>query len=277
MYNGQRYMAREGDLLRVSNDGALTRVRMPGMYAGPVALASAGPWLWMVWSGDTSSAIGRYRASDNTLEVLGRGINVMTARLAADGARGDVALLVDGSRVRRVVTDAAPAVLGFAEGVVVTEPTLALWVEPPVPSAVRTVEFRLDGMRVEQVMSAPYTWGTNGYSRMFPSLSFGEHTVEVVVTYNGADEFRATRRFQYLSPLGRVPTYTADIAPLYQASCSRCHSSGIARDLRGYTRISDQAPIVAASVQSRRMPPDVALDTQSVRLITAWVAGGAPE
>jgi hypothetical protein len=30
-------------------------------------------------------------------------------------------------------------------------------------------------------------------------------------------------------------------------------------------------------VQSRRMPPDLTLDTPSIQLVTAWVAGGAPE
>ena len=95
--------------------------------------------------------------------------------------------------------------------------------------------------------------------------------------YNGADDLRVRRSFRYLSPLGRVPTYAGDIRPLYDMACARCHSNNIARDLRGYNRLADMAALIASVVQSRRMPPDLTLDTPSIQLVTAWIAGGAPE
>ncbi|MFO0603063.1 MAG: hypothetical protein U0324_07810, partial [Polyangiales bacterium] len=94
---------------------------------------------------------------------------------------------------------------------------------------------------------------------------------------DGADDLRVRRTFRYLSPLGRVPTYAADIRGLYERACARCHSTNIARDLRGYSRLADMAALVAGTVQSRRMPPDLTLDTPSIQLVTAWVAGGSPE
>ena len=276
-YGAHRYLARDDDMLRVDAAGVAERIRVPGMSAGPVDFALGGRWLWIAWGGGAMSAVGRF---DGTrVEVLGRGLFAPTLRLAASRATGDVALLVDGTRARRVVTEAAPQVLGFAEGAAVTEARLAFQVFPPTPAGVTSVTFTLDGTMLERVMTPPFRWGVGGAElyRSLPTLRFGEHTVEAVIAYDGAEELRVRRTFRYLSPLGRVPTYAADIRPLYDMACARCHSTNIARDLRGYSRLADMAPIIAGVVQSRRMPPDLTLDTPSIQLVTAWVAGGSPE
>lgn len=271
-----RYIAREADLLRVDERGFVERARVPGMYAGPVALATAGRWLWLAWAGAGDSAIARF--DGERVEVLARGLTATSVRLAADGARGDAALVVANGVVHRLVADVSPMVTGFADGVVVTEARLALQVDPPAPAAVTDVTFTLNGARVEQVRTPPYRWGEGGaLYRAFPTLAFGSHTVEAVITYDGAPELRVQRTFMYLSPLGRVPTYQGDVAALYEAACARCHSTGIARDLRGYQRMADMAPVVAGVVVSRRMPPDLTLDTPSIQIFSAWVAGGALE
>ncbi len=277
-YGAHRYMARvAGDLLRVGADDAIERVRVPGMDTAPVAFARGGRWLWLAWGGGATSAVGRF---DGTrVEVVGRGLFADSLRLAADRATGDVALLVDGARVRRVVTEAAPRALGFADGAVVTEARLPFQVFPPAPSGVTSVTFSLDGLMLERVTTSPFRWGVGGAElyRSLPTLRFGEHAVEAVISYDGADDLRVRRTFRYLSPLGRVPTYAADIRGLYERACARCHSTNIARDLRGYSRLADMAALVAGTVQSRRMPPDLTLDTPSIQLVTAWVAGGSPE
>jgi hypothetical protein len=276
-YGAHRYLARADDILRVDAAGAIERIRVPGMSAGPVGFALGGRWLWIAWGGAAMSAVGRF---DGTrVEVVGRGLFAQTLRVAANRATGDVALLVDGTRVRRIVTEAAPQVQGFAEGAAVTEARLPLQVFPPTPAGVTSVTFSLDGTMLERVMTPPFRWGIGGADlyRSLPTLRFGDHTVEAVIAYNGADELRVRRTFRYLSPLGRVPTYAADVRPLYEMACARCHSTNIARDLRGYSRLADMAPIIAGVVQSRRMPPDLTLDTPSIQLVTAWVAGGAPE
>jgi len=276
-YGEHRYMARGSDLLRVHAEGAIERVRIPGMDTGPVAFARGGRWLWIAWGGGATSALGRF---DGTrIEVVGRGLFADTLRIAANRATGDVALFVANGRVWRVVTEAAPQVLGFEDGAVVTEARLPFQVFPPTPSAVSSVRFLLDGMMVERVITPPFRWGPGGAElhRSFPALRFGEHTVEAIIAYDNTDELRVRRRFRYLSPLGRVPTYTADIRPLYESACARCHSTNIARDLRGYHRLADMAPLIAAVVLSRRMPADTTLDTPSIQLVTSWVAGGAPE
>ena len=137
---GQRYIARGRDLLRVTTTGSVERLRVPGVMEGPSVIVSTPRWLWMVWPGDTESLLARF--DGERFEVLARGLFAATTRLAVDGARGDSALVIDGTRVRRLVTEAAPMVTGFADGVVVTEPRLAFQVDPPSPAAVRLTSVR---------------------------------------------------------------------------------------------------------------------------------------
>ena len=140
------------------------------------------------------------------------------------------------------------------------------------------VTFLLDDVPVERVLAAPFRWGAGGaLYRAMPTLPFGPHTVVANVSYRDGSTLSVRRAFTYLSPLGRVPTYEADVAPLYETACARCHSTNIARDLRGYSRLADMAPSIAEVVESRRMPPDLTLDTPSMRVFTAWVSGGALE
>lgn len=270
-----RYAARADDLVRVTAAGAFERLRIPGATAGPDALVAAGSWLWMAWSDLADGVLARTDGA--TVEVLARGVAWQHPRLAVDATRAEVALVTDGARAWSVVVDARPRVVGFTDGETVTRTQLSLRVFPPLPSAVSAVEFRMDGASLGRVTAAPFGWGEGGAaSREFPTLAFGDHAVTMLISYRGAPDLQLTRRFTYLSPLGRVPTYDADIAPLYTARCARCHSTGVARDLRGYDRLHDQAPLVAQAVGARRMPPDLAIDTPTIQLVTAWVAGGAP-
>jgi hypothetical protein len=177
----------------------------------------------------------------------------------------------------RVVVEPRVALVGFADGQRVTEARLPLRAAPPEPGAVESVTWLVDEMRAEELTAPPFGWGPQGrLYRDLPMLDFGEHTVEVVVRYRGAEELRRARTFTYVSPLGRVPTYERDVLPVYTTRCARCHSTGIARDLRGYERFRSMAPLVSAALLARRMPPDLAVDQPTVLLFTAWVAGGTP-
>lgn len=298
-FGDARYIARRDDLLRVSPAGFVERLRVPGEYSGPIALAAAGPWLWAAWdNGELGVDLGRIDAVGG-VEILARGVmpfardvtGVQAVHIAADAERGATAVVTlraevpagDGGAAReevravRIVVDARVALAGVAEGTAVTFARLPLRALPPRADAVEAVDFALDGTRVETVTAPPFGWGGGGrLVRDLPTLDFGDHTLGVTVRYRGAEPLRRTRRFTYLSPLGRVPTYEADIAPLYADRCARCHSTGIARDLRGYDRLRAQGPIVAQALLARRMPPDLAVDEPTVLLFTSWVAGGAP-
>ncbi len=274
-HGGYRYIARAADLVRVDAAGRVERLRVPGVFAGPVALVSAGPWLWAAWEGMGESLLAR---TDGTvIEVVARGLGVTAPRVAVDRSRGDVALVVDGPRVTRVEVEPRLGLAGFDEGTVTDEPRLALRAVPPPGGVLESVRFALDGREVETRTEAPWGWSESGEAvREFPMLTFGGHAVTVTAQYRGAPALTRTRRFVFVSPLGRVPTYMRDVAPVYAQRCARCHSTGIARDLRGYDRLRAQAPVVASVVRSRRMPPDLTMDAPSIALITAWAAGGAP-
>ena len=293
-----RYLSRRDDLLRVRASGLVERLRVPGELGGPVALTPAGPWLWAAWdNGPEGVNLGRINPA-SSVEMIARGVQpfarrvgAVTVRLAADGERGESAVLTlramespddggapaEASRTLRVVVLPRVALGGVAEGGAVTFAQVPLRALPPRPDAVVGVDFALDGTRLETVTAPPFAWGGGGrLVRDLPTLEFGAHTATVTVRYAGAEPLRRERRFSYLSPLGRVPTYATDIAPVYESRCARCHSSGIARDLRGYDRLSAQAPTVAQALLSRRMPPDLAVDEPTVLLFTSWIAGGAP-
>jgi len=274
-HGGHRYIARAGDLVRVDAAGAVERLRIPGVFAGPVALVSAGPWLWAAWEGMGESLLARIDGT--VVEVVARGLGVTAPRLAVDRTLGDVAMLVDGARVTRVEVSQRLGLTGFDEGTVTEEPRLALRAVPPGGGVLESVRYALDGREVIVRTEAPWGWSESGESvREFPMLTFGDHVVVVTAQYRGAPALTRTRRFVYVSPLGRVPTYMGDVSRLYDQRCGRCHSTGIARDLRGYDRLRAQAPVVASVVRSRRMPPDLTMDAPSIALFTAWAAGGAP-
>jgi hypothetical protein len=276
LHRGSRYIARSTDLLRLTPDGAVERVRAPGFFAGPAAMASAGPWLWMVWSGDAEAAVARYDG-DGVFEVLGRGGPLRAPRISADSTRGDIAVVTDGATALRVEVAAAVRLRGFAEGAVLTSPRLALTAEPPAPWRVESVDFSVDGVRVASATAAPFVWGDGVATRELPDLAFGAHVVAVNVRYRGAPATRLTRSFTYASPIGRAPTWEADIRPIFEAHCARCHATGVARDLRGYARFRAQATAIRGAMEGRRMPPDFSVDAPTIQLLGAWIGGGLRE
>lgn len=273
---GARYIARPGDLLRVTAAGVLERVRIAGVYAGPKALASAGPWLWMVYEGEAESMVARTDGAQ--VEVLARGTRWQAPRMVIDRTLGNHAMIFEGARAYRVLVEPSLGFSGLGEGAVVTEPRATLQVVPPSPSMVEAVSWRLDGRVLVELTAAPWGLGEMGAAtREFQNLAFGEHALSVTVRYRGAEALTRTRRFTYASPLGRVPTFSGEISAIYDQRCGRCHSTGVARDLRGYERLRAQAASVADVVRSRRMPPDLTMDVPSIQIFTAWVAGGAPQ
>ena len=89
------------------------------------------------------------------------------------------------------------------------------------------------------------------------------------------------------------PTYHRDVAPLMQRECMSCHQVGGIGPfpLTTYDETAAQADLIAFSVASRRMPPNVLdnsgdcqefsnarwLDDAEIKTITDWVAADAPE
>src|SRR5580704_5686937 len=87
-----------------------------------------------------------------------------------------------------------------------------------------------------------------------------------------------------------APTFYRDVAPVLQKHCETCHrADGIApMALQNYAQAKKYAPGIAASVQSKTMPPwfavagighfsnDPSLTTEQIGTLATWAAAGAP-
>ena len=90
-----------------------------------------------------------------------------------------------------------------------------------------------------------------------------------------------------------VPTYTKDVAPIFQEKCEACHRPGYIApmSLQTYQESRPWARSIKQRVETRQMPPwhvDKAIGVQSfkndrsltedeIATVVAWVDGGAPQ
>ena len=89
------------------------------------------------------------------------------------------------------------------------------------------------------------------------------------------------------------PTFSKDVAPIFQAKCQSCHEPGSIAPMSLVT-FKDSRPwarSIKARVESRQMPPwhidrsvgvthfknDMSLTDDQIATIVAWVDQGAPE
>ncbi|WP_394843218.1 hypothetical protein LZC95_39980 [Pendulispora brunnea] len=243
----------------------------------PGPLAGGGGWAWVGWNGQI------LRTDGETWESLAKNVPLgQSARLAVDDGTGTFALVLDGAGgVLRIQADGALFLSGLADGGAVFDTKLELEASGAERDALERVSFALDGKDLASRTAPPWGWGADGVRPAeLASLGFGTHRVDVRAVFADGRERTRTLRFDYRSPIGRIPTYDADIAPLYDAKCGSCHTAGvgrgIARDLSSYERLSGQANAVRAAVREGRMPPDLRLDAVSTRLFTAWIDGRTP-
>jgi hypothetical protein len=264
--------------LATSKDVAIVGPDAIRVFAGedsdgpPAALGGGGGWAWVGWRGRILRTDGDRWESLASL-TLGEG-----SRIAVDPAAGATALVLDqAGGVARIVAADAMRTSGIADGATTLDPRIELEALPSRSEGLESVSFRVDGNEVAVRKEAPWGWAPDGgRSRDLKLLAFGTHTVDVVGRYRGGGTLTRSLRFDYASPLGRVPTYATDVTPIYIARCARCHSNGVAHDLATYDALSREATRVRASVREGRMPPDILLDRTSVAILTAWVDGDTP-
>lgn len=242
----------------------------------PDVVGGGGGWAWVGWAGQLLRTDGERWESLVGQVPFGAGSR---ARIAVDDASGAVALVLDAiGGVLRVVAEETMRSSGVSGGDVVLDTRLELEALPPLREAPDAIDFVLDGVTLATRKEAPWGWARDGArARDLPALAFGAHRVDVIGRFRGGETKTQTVRFEYASPLGRVPLYGADVVPIFASHCARCHANGVARDLSSYAALSAQAALVRASVREARMPPDILLDRTSVAILTAWVDGNAPK
>ena len=93
--------------------------------------------------------------------------------------------------------------------------------------------------------------------------------------------------------LASGPTFSADVAPIFQRACQRCHQeTGIGpMSLVTYDQVRPWVRQIRDRVERRIMPPwhidrtvgiqafknDISLEEEEIRTIVEWVDGGAPQ
>jgi hypothetical protein len=96
-----------------------------------------------------------------------------------------------------------------------------------------------------------------------------------------------------LGEVTAAPTFTRDIAPIFQARCEACHRPGsiAPMPLRTHQEVRPWARSIKARVEARQMPPwhidktvgiqefknDASLTDDQIATIARWVDAGAPE
>ena len=240
----------------------------------PRALGAGGGFAWIGW-GDQL-----LRTDGERWEALASGVALDEgAEIAVDAEDGSRALVLDAhGSVIRVVAEETLRASGFADGAKVIDSRLELEALPPRDASPAKLAFTLDGEAVATRDAPPWGWGKDGArARDLSNLRFGPH--EVALTWSsGGRTLSKKLHFAYLSPLGRVPSYERDVAPILASRCARCHGKGgVGRDLSTLSAATAQAEMIRSAVREARMPPDLLLDTASARVITAWVDGDSPK
>jgi hypothetical protein len=260
----------------------------------PDAVAGGGGYAWVLWATDI------LRTDGVRWEALARDPKIgQHSRIYSDTTGNSALVIDDEGGIIRVDVEERVRLSGVRDGEVVVSPTTPLEVVPWRDTEPTAVEYYVDDEVTPSARrtSAPWGWG---YRVEYDSMgrviyySTGErlretatqvgrtrgnefvpHQVRVVVWY-GETMVQRTIGFAYQSPFGRVPTYEADIEPLYRARCARCHSNSVAVELSTYELLSGRKLSTRLALRERRMPPDIPLDPVSEAIFLAWIDGDVP-
>ncbi len=246
----------------------------------PTAVSGGGGFAWLLWGGSLLRTDGtRWEA------LLSDAAFGPTATISVD-VSGAAALLIDADgQAWRVLAQEALRLRGLAEESWITSAAdvpLDAVVEPAL--APLSVSYALDGLALASRTAAPFGWGTTGEAvRTLMGLTEGTHHVDVEVQLADGGVLNRTRTFFVQSTPGdggsndggSVLSYAADIAPLYETNCARCHSRAVARDLSTYATLTADVPRLRAAISSRRMPSDILLDPAAFNALLEWIDSGA--
>ena len=112
-------------------------------------------------------------------------------------------------------------------------------------------------------------------------------------TYSGAALLAATLLMPTLASAADSPTFTKDIAPIFQEKCESCHrpDSIAPMSLQNYAETRPWVRSIRSRVEARQMPPwhidrtvgvqkfknDRSLSDEQIATIVKWIDNGAPQ
>ncbi len=251
----------------------------------PKELAAAGRVLWLR-AGD---GLFRYDA-DALAWGEARGLTAVPTLLAADAS--GAAWVRVGAETVAVSPGITPRLQGLFqnEKLFGTEaPVVAL---VPASSGVEAVFFKVDDGVEREVRAADASPGdgplaTTLYFSMggreagggvrpasFITLTDGAHSVTATARYPGGVLASRVLHFSLSTGASGPVGWAADIKPIHEARCAKCHTDGPGRGLSTYDLWKTNSTAIVNAVKDLRMPADGPLDPSFIQKIARWANGG---
>lgn len=260
---GNLWAVADGALHLRTPDGAWEVVSLPGA-ADPVLAVAAPPGgaAWVLTAGELLRVEGGVLRSAGAVT---KGATLLGA--APDGS----AVLAGTQGLYRVFPGHLVTLDGLSAGATVTVPT-TVEIRPTPAEGVTAVSAQVDGV-AQTVGASPWTVALDP-----PSLGDGPHTLAVTVTWDQGEP--ATTSVPFNVELQPIPTWGADIQPLYAARCDKCHNPAVTKSpLDTYDLWVARVDDILAAVGSGTMPlpPNAPLTPGEVNGIALWRDAGFPQ
>ncbi|HKP60440.1 MAG TPA: hypothetical protein VJV78_27125 [Polyangiales bacterium] len=250
----------------------------------PEALLASGRYVWL----KTSEGLFRY---DADVERWGEieGLHGSLTLLAADASGTVWVKLADQSLA--LSHGSVPRVFGIFEGARVYDSDIQVRAQILGTQAPERVSFLLDdGEEVERdaqdgrpgegtVATLEFALGgfdAAGHERSYSlaGIGAGMHTLSVRAHFAKGMQQRKLH-FDFRSGSAQPLSFAADVQPIFDTRCAKCHTSGPGHALGGYDQwVAEKERIVRAVVELR-MPADGPLDPSQIQTLQRWAAGGA--
>jgi hypothetical protein len=270
-------VGKPGEVWLLTNQGLLRRTKGTWLRVElaepPSQLLAAGRFVW-VKSGD---ALLMYDVDAVAWGQVAERDTAGATLLAVDES-GCAWVQVGGESVA-LSHAPVPRVRGLYQGMQVVEDGLVVRAVPPPGPAPDSILFELGNNQVG-VTGPDFSLGgaeADGTLRAysFVGLPAGPHALTVVARFADGTEARRVVPFEY-QPLSTAPlSWAADIRPIHESRCAKCHTTSPGRPLNTYALWKANAPLITASVREKRMPADGPLDPQLISVIQRWAASGA--
>ncbi len=239
----------------------------------PEQLLAAGRFAWV----RAGSQLLLFDADAGTWSEAS-GVDARALRLLAVDESG-CAWVRRGMETVALTRGPVPRVLGLYEGMQVVADGLVVRARPAPGPLPEQLTFEVAGASIP-VEGPAYSLGgveADGTLRQYAlvGLPAGLHTLSAVARFADGTEARRTVTFEYLPLSAGALGWEADIRPIHEARCAKCHDTGPGRPLSTHALWKENLPLIVEAVRDQRMPADGPLDPQLLSLIQRWAASGA--
>ncbi len=278
-----------GELWATTPSGGLWRYRGGtwshyALAPSPEQLLSAGRFAWLR-AGD---ALYRYDADEGSWGEA-KGLAAGLSLQAVDAA--GTAWVREGEESHVISNGWVPRLSGVFQNEEVYGTEAVITAQVSTQTEILAVSYRIDEGEESQVRlddALPGTgahlgqWvfslGGTAHSEPKPfslaGYNDGPHTLSAIAIYKGGHMVTRRLHFELKAGLSGTVAWAANIKPLFEARCAKCHTSGPGRDLSAFELWKRDSGLIVAAVKDRRMPADGPLDPALIARIVRWVNGG---